>query len=92
MASCHARSSWGGTVPPFLGAFVSCQISLAAPPGREPMVLIVVMHHGVGTWSEHGARRAEEAAFWTFCALVERLRRSFGAAAPTSRRTKSKRV
>ena len=43
VASCHARSSWGGTVPPFLGAFVSCQISLAAPPGREPMVPIVVV-------------------------------------------------
>ena len=34
-------------------------------------VLLVVSLHGVGVWGEQGARRAEEAAFWTFAALVE---------------------
>lgn len=37
------------------------------------MVLLVVMHHGCATWGEHGARRAEESAFWTFVAIMEHI-------------------
>lgn len=37
------------------------------------MVLLVVMRHGLDAWSEQAVRRAEESAFWTFVALMERI-------------------